>query len=55
VVIGGGFSRTALAIQLLLPTPDVPLAIIDRGSALGRGLVYGSKYRVHLLNVPLIK
>lgn len=52
VVVGGGFSGTALAIQLLRRAPDLPMAIIDKGSARGRGLAYASKYRFHLLNVP---
>jgi uncharacterized NAD(P)/FAD-binding protein YdhS len=52
VIIGGGFSGSALAIQLLRRVPDLRLAIIDKHSTLGRGLAYASKYRCHLLNVP---
>jgi uncharacterized NAD(P)/FAD-binding protein YdhS len=52
VIVGGGFSGTLLAVQLLRRIPNLSVAIIDKGSVPGRGLAYGTKYRCHLLNVP---
>jgi uncharacterized NAD(P)/FAD-binding protein YdhS len=52
VIVGGGFSGTVLAAQLLRRTPDLRVAIIDKAFAPGRGLAYGTEYCCHLLNVP---
>jgi uncharacterized NAD(P)/FAD-binding protein YdhS len=51
LIIGGGFSGTALAIQLLRRSPHARLAIVDAGSAPGRGLAYATAWPCHLLNV----
>jgi uncharacterized NAD(P)/FAD-binding protein YdhS len=52
VVIGGGFSGTMLAVQLLRHAPHLSIAVVDKGSMAGRGLAYGTDYDCHLLNVP---
>jgi uncharacterized NAD(P)/FAD-binding protein YdhS len=52
LIIGGGFSGTMLAVQLLRQSASVSVAIADRGAAPGRGLAYSSPHRFHLLNVP---
>jgi uncharacterized NAD(P)/FAD-binding protein YdhS len=52
VIVGGGFSGTVLAVQLLRQAPNLSLAIIDQGSVPGRGLAYGTAHECHLLNVP---
>jgi uncharacterized NAD(P)/FAD-binding protein YdhS len=52
LIIGGGFSGTILAVQLLRQSASVTVGIVDRGSAPGRGLAYSSPHRFHLLNVP---
>ena len=52
LIVGGGFSGTMLAVQLLRQTASVSIAILDRSSLPGRGLAYRSPHRFHLLNVP---
>lgn len=52
VIIGGGFSGTMLAVHLLRRSPDLSIAVIDKGSAPGRGIAYGTQQSCHLLNVP---
>ncbi len=52
VVVGGGFSGTLLAVQLLRRIPALSVAVIDKGSVPGRGLAYGTEFDCHLLNVP---
>lgn len=52
VVVGGGFSGTVLAVQLLRRSPGLSVAVVDKGSVPGRGVAYGTKYDCHLLNVP---
>lgn len=52
VIIGGGFSGTALAIQLLRQMiGDLSIAVINRAGLPGRGVAYGTKCEEHLLNV----
>ncbi len=51
VVVGGGFSGTMLAVQLLRRAPTLSVAVIDRGSVPGRGLAYSTEFDCHLLNV----
>ena len=51
LIIGGGFSGAALAIQLLRRARGISVAILNSGSALGKGLAYGTDYPCHLLNV----
>ena len=52
VIVGGGFSGTVLAVQILRRAPSLSIAVIDQGSARGRGLAYGTAHECHLLNVP---
>ena len=55
-IIGGGFSGTMTAVQLILSS-DNPLHIvlIDRKSALCKGIAYSPYSRVQLLNVVTAK
>jgi uncharacterized NAD(P)/FAD-binding protein YdhS len=53
VVIGGGFSGTVLAAQLLRRAPHLSLAVVDKNPVPARGLAYGTDYECHLLNVPV--
>jgi len=52
-IIGGGFSGTVLAAELL-KTSEEPLDILwfERSGAFGAGLAYGTDEPSHLLNVP---
>ncbi len=52
LIIGGGFSGTVLAAQLLRRTKSLSVAIMDRASLPGRGLAYSTPHQFHLLNVP---
>jgi uncharacterized NAD(P)/FAD-binding protein YdhS len=51
-VVGGGFSGTVLAVQLLRRSPGLTIGVIDKSSIPGRGLAYSTQYNCHLLNVP---
>jgi len=52
VIVGGGFSGTMMAVQLLRRASDLDVALIDKSSSPGRGVAYGTKHSCHLLNVP---
>jgi uncharacterized NAD(P)/FAD-binding protein YdhS len=52
LIVGGGFSGTMLAVQLLRQTTSLSIAVLDRTAFPGRGLAYRSPHRFHLLNVP---
>ena len=52
LILGGGFSGTMLAIQLLRRDPQLNVAVVDKGKTPGRGLAYSTYYRFHVLNVP---
>jgi uncharacterized NAD(P)/FAD-binding protein YdhS len=52
LIVGGGFSGTILAIQLLYRAPALKTALLDKGSLPGRGVTYGANYKCHLLNLP---
>ena len=41
-----------LAVQLWRRIPNLPVAVIEKGPAPGRGLAYGTRHYCHLLNVP---
>lgn len=51
VIVGGGFSGTMVAIQLLRHHPSLTVAVVDKGSTPGLGLAYGIQNPNHLLNV----
>jgi uncharacterized NAD(P)/FAD-binding protein YdhS len=51
-IIGGGFTGTMLAVQLLRRTSEaVSIVLIERGPLPGRGVAYGTQFEGHLLNV----
>jgi uncharacterized NAD(P)/FAD-binding protein YdhS len=52
LIVGGGFSGSMLAVQLLRQSTSLSVAIVDQTSLPGRGLAYRSPHRFHLLNVP---
>jgi uncharacterized NAD(P)/FAD-binding protein YdhS len=52
IIVGGGFSGTLSAVQLLRRAPNLCVAVVDKGAVPGRGVAYGTKYSCHLLNVP---
>ena len=51
-IIGGGFTGTTLAAQLLRADPTISVVVVERFSLPGRGVAYGTQYGLHLLNVP---
>ncbi len=51
-IIGGGFSGTTLAAQLLRLDPNLNVVVIERFHLPGRGIAYGTQFGLHLLNVP---
>lgn len=52
-IIGGGFSGTALTINLLRSaTAPLRIVLIERKPPFGGGVAYGTKSPDHLLNVP---
>ncbi len=55
LILGGGFSGTMLAIQLLRRDPQLNVAVVDKGKRPGRGLAYSTDHRFHVLNVPAKK
>jgi uncharacterized NAD(P)/FAD-binding protein YdhS len=56
VIVGAGFSGTALAVQLLARRqpehPRLRITLINRHADLGRGVAYGTHSPSHTLNVP---
>ena len=55
-IIGGGFSGTTLAAQLLHgATASLSVVLIERRPYLGRGVAYATRCAAHLLNVPAEK
>lgn len=51
-IIGGGFSGTMLAVELLRRAAgNVSVLLIERGPMPGRGVAYGTQFEGHLLNV----
>lgn len=51
-IIGGGFSGTILAAQLLRLDRKLKVVVIERFHLPGRGIAYGTQFGLHLLNVP---
>ena len=52
-IIGGGFSGTAMALDLLRATgPSVSVVLIERGARFAAGQAYSTVTPTHLLNVP---
>ena len=53
VIVGAGFSGTAVAINLLrLPHAQPLRVVLVEREAMGRGTAYGRQHRSYLLNVP---
>ena len=54
VIVGGGFSGTAVAANLLRRPPAGPtrLILIERAAVVGRGVAYAARAYPYLLNVP---
>jgi uncharacterized NAD(P)/FAD-binding protein YdhS len=54
VIVGAGFSGTVLAANLLRKPPSggADIVLIERGTAMGRGLAYAAHEFPYLLNVP---
>jgi uncharacterized NAD(P)/FAD-binding protein YdhS len=51
-IIGGGFSGTVLAAQLLRNSGGkISIALVEKGARLGCGVAYGTERAEHLLNV----
>jgi uncharacterized NAD(P)/FAD-binding protein YdhS/glyoxylase-like metal-dependent hydrolase (beta-lactamase superfamily II) len=51
-IVGGGFTGTTLAAQLLRNSGGgLSVVLIERGARLGRGVAYGTHCTEHLLNV----
>ncbi len=51
-VIGGGFSGSAVAINLLRRARPVRVVLVNRYGPIGRGVAYGTRLEAHVLNVP---
>ena len=53
-IVGGGFSGTVLAANLLRrpPSDATDIVLIERGPAVGRGVAYAAREFPYLLNVP---
>ena len=52
-IIGGGFTGTTLAAQLLHgDTARLSVVLIERTPYLGRGVAYATRCAAHFLNVP---
>ena len=52
VVIGGGFSGTAVAMHLLRRGAPARVVLVNRFGPTGRGVAYGTRIEAHVLNVP---
>lgn len=52
VVIGGGFSGTAVAAHLLRRGVPARVVLVNRFGPIGRGVAYGTRIEAHVLNVP---
>ena len=52
VVIGGGFSGTAVTVHLLRRGLPVQVVLVNRYGPIGRGVAYGTRLEAHVLNVP---
>lgn len=53
VIVGGGFSGTALAIQLARHgTHGMRVTVIEPRESLGQGVAYGTRDPAHRINVP---
>lgn len=51
-VVGGGFSGTMTAVNLLRQSARTQVVLIERTGEFGKGLAYGAARESHVLNVP---
>lgn len=56
-IVGGGFSGTVLAANLLRspPAAATDIVLIERGGEMGRGVAYAERDYPYLLNVPAVR
>ena len=56
-IVGGGFSGTVLAANLLRSPPAAAtnIVLIERGGEMGRGVAYAERDYPYLLNVPAVR
>jgi uncharacterized NAD(P)/FAD-binding protein YdhS len=56
-IVGGGFSGTVLAANLLRnpPAGATNIVLIERGGEMGRGVAYAERDYPYLLNVPAVR
>ena len=52
LIVGAGFSGTALAANLLRLGRPVRVLLTNRYGPMGRGVAYGTRLETHVLNVP---
>jgi uncharacterized NAD(P)/FAD-binding protein YdhS len=52
LIVGGGFSGTMVATQLLRQRSGLSVGVLERSGQPGNGLAFRSPHRFHLLNVP---
>lgn len=52
VVVGGGFSGSMTAAQLLKSGVSLRVMLVERRGAVGEGVAYSTREKEHLLNVP---
>lgn len=55
VIIGGGFSGSLTAIQILSKSRDISVKIVNDGHPTAKGLAYDTYLPEYLLNVPALK
>jgi uncharacterized NAD(P)/FAD-binding protein YdhS len=51
-IVGGGFTGSILAAQLLCRDPSLSVTLIESAGVAGRGVAYATSCSWHLLNVP---
>ncbi|MFC4275701.1 FAD/NAD(P)-binding protein [Achromobacter aloeverae] len=53
VIVGGGFAGTVTGIKLARATPSpLRISIVESRNEIGRGIAYGTRLPVHLVNGP---
>lgn len=52
LIVGAGFSGTLLAVRLLRAGRPVRVILVNRSGRMARGVAYGTRSDLHVLNVP---
>ena len=52
LIVGAGFSGTVLAVRLLRAGKPVEVVLVNRSGRMARGVAYGTRSDLHVLNVP---